>query len=316
VLHRRIEVSRRSGFTLVELLVVIAIIAVLIGLLLPAVQSAREAARRSSCMNSARQQGLAFHNYMSATRTLPKSRPLDKNGEDMSWCTVLLPYLEEQGLSDLYDTTQDWDSAANVVAGQTVINAFICPSAPGFPRRPADATAPAAIVGKSMGPSDYIVMHRVRQRFYTANGLTDPGADLEGALSRSGPTRESEMRDGMTKTLIVMESAARPDYYLLGRDQGGVLPRPEGYGWIDPDGGAGSMDGTDATTGAINGSSGTGRCIMSCNNDSEPYSFHPGGMTGCMADGSVRFISADISAATFAALLTRNQRDTVGNDFN
>jgi prepilin-type processing-associated H-X9-DG protein len=75
------------------------------------------------------------------------------------------------------------------------------------------------------------------------------------------------------------------------------------------------MDGTDATTGAINGGSGTGRCIMNCNNDSEPYSMHSGGMNICMADGSVRFIQSSISAATFAALLTARLGDVVGSDF-
>jgi prepilin-type processing-associated H-X9-DG protein len=75
------------------------------------------------------------------------------------------------------------------------------------------------------------------------------------------------------------------------------------------------MDGTDPVTGAINGSNGTGRCIMNCNNDSEPYSFHSGGMNVCMADGSVRFIRQNISAATFAALLTAKAGDIVQNDF-
>jgi prepilin-type processing-associated H-X9-DG protein len=69
------------------------------------------------------------------------------------------------------------------------------------------------------------------------------------------------------------------------------------------------MDGTNGTTGAINGSSGTGRCIMNCNNDSEPYSFHTGGMNAGLADGSVRFFRSSINPATFAALLTAKAGD-------
>jgi prepilin-type processing-associated H-X9-DG protein len=75
------------------------------------------------------------------------------------------------------------------------------------------------------------------------------------------------------------------------------------------------MDGTDAVTGAINGSSGTGRCIMSCNNDSEPYSFHPSGMNVAMADGSARFIADSIPAEVFAALLTAKGGDSPGSDY-
>jgi len=307
--------DQRQGFTLVELLVVIAIIGVLIGLLLPAVQSAREAARRSSCTNNLKQQGLAFHTHASAFGAFPKSRPLGKNGDEMSWCTQLLDYLEEGNLAKLYKKDEAWHSATNATAGQTQINAFVCPSAPGAPRRAAGSDAPGSVGGKAMGPSDYMVTHRVRQRFYTANGLTDPGKDLEGALSRSGDTKLAEIADGLSKTMLIHESAARPNHYLVGKDQGGLLPRPEGYGWSDPDGGAGSLDGSDASTGALNGSSGTGKCIMSCNNDSEPYSFHVGGMVSGMADGSVRFVNKEISAATFAALQTRNQADAVGSDW-
>lgn len=314
---------KQQGFTLVELLVVIAIIGVLIGMLLPAVQSAREAARRMACTNNLKQQGLAFHNYASAFKVFPKSRPMDQQTPtpgEMSWCTLLLDFMEEASLSGRYDKTQAWNSAANVAVGQQVIGAFICSSAPAAPRRAVDSSVPnpdsvdlTHLAGKVMGPSDYIVMHRVRRRFYSANGLTVPAADLEGALARDGTTKLQQITDGLSKTMLAMECAARPNYYLNGRDQGGVLPRPEGYGWVDKDGGAGSLDGSSETTGAVNGGSGTGRCIIGCTNDSEPYSFHPGGMTAMMADGSVRFISREVNAATFAALQTRAGNDMIGD---
>ena len=304
----------RKGFTLVELLVVIAIIAVLIGLLLPAVQSAREAARRSSCMNNAKQQGLAFHNYMSTHKAFPQSRPPDRNNSPTSWCIPLLGFLEQGSLTDLYDLTQSWNSLPNVTNGQTIVPTFSCPSAKGSPRMVADGTAPTNIIGKSLGPLDCIVMHRIRRRFYTANSLPDPGVDIEGSLNRTSKTRENEMVDGMSKTMLTMESVNRPEWFVLGKTMGVVLPRPEGYGWIDPDGGAGSLDGSDKTTGNINGSSGTGTCIMNCNNDSEPYSVHANGMVTVFADGSSRFINDTISASVFAALISRNNNDVVGSD--
>src|SRR5882724_1366526 len=92
--HRRIgsHVRRGSAFTLVELLVVIAIIGILVALLLPAIQAAREAARRSQCQNNLKQIGLAITNYESATKTLPPGAFL---GEGSAWSAFILPYLEE-----------------------------------------------------------------------------------------------------------------------------------------------------------------------------------------------------------------------------
>ncbi len=310
------RVTSRRGFTLIELLVVIAIIAILIGLLLPAVQKVRDAAARLKCQNNLKQFGLALHNYEGTYGKLPRSRPLDLTGRPMSWTTVVLDYVEQGNLSRLYDKSIRWNMGTNVVTGQQVIPIFVCPSAPSPPRRPAAGTG-SAVDGQIMGPLDYIVMHRLRHRFYTANGLINPGGtiDHDGALSPTQETAIVGITDGSSNTIMIMEDAARPNWFVLGRDQGTILPRPEGFGWSDPDGGAGSMDGTDQLTGAINGSSGTGRCIMNCNNDSEPYSFHSGGMNVCMADGSVRFISTSISAATFAALLTARAGDLPGANY-
>ena len=135
---------RRAGFTLVELLVVIAIIATLIGLLLPAVQSAREAARRTQCSNSIRQCGLAMHQFVSAKGSLPNSSrpPSGANGR-VSWVTRSLPYMEDRQLSDAYDfdaAGANWSSAtARAGSGRTVPNAVLvmtviphlqCPSDP------------------------------------------------------------------------------------------------------------------------------------------------------------------------------------------
>lgn len=308
----------RQGFTLVELLVVIAIIGVLVGLLLPAVQSAREAARRSSCMNNLKQHGLAMHNYVSTFNKFPRSRPLDRTGSRMSWTTVVLDYMEEGNLASMYDKTIPWNMGANAITGQTTIPVFVCPSGPGSSRLPAAGTG-SDIDGKIMGPSDYIVMHRLRNRFFVANGLVNPAgtADHDGILVTAQDTPVGAVKDGLSKTLMIMEDAGRPNFYIEGRDQGGLLPRPEGFGWSDPDGGAGSMDGSVQGTGVINNKSGStgGKCVMNCNNDSEPYSFHPGGMTTCFGDGSVRMLQEDIAAQVFACLVTARAGDLAGSDY-
>ncbi|XZE19615.1 DUF1559 domain-containing protein [Pirellulaceae bacterium SH449] len=321
------KISRRQrGFTLVELLVVIAIIGILVGLLLPAVQAAREAARRMQCSNNLKQFGLAMHNFESAYKAFPESRPRDLAGGRLSWCVVVLDFVEQGNLSNIYDKNIRWNMGTNVAAGQNVLSLFICPSAPvGSQRFPAFGTG-TDVDGRVMGPSDYIVMHRLRNRFYLAQGIVNPGgtADQDGVLVQNKKTRIGEITDGTSNTLLILENAARPNWYIrdggIIRSMGSALPRPEGFGWTDPDGGAGSMDGTHRLNGGINNGSGLvggepGTCIMNCNNDSEPFSFHTGGMNVGLADGSVRFLTESVAADVFAALMTARGGEVVSGDF-
>ncbi len=124
---------KRFGFTLVELLVVIAIIGVLVGLLLPAVQAAREAARRIQCMNNVRQIGLAIANYESANRRFPSGWVDWKQTTKPGWgvCHALLPFMEQSNISNRLDTNFAIDTGVNVPYLQTVVPSFICPSDPG-----------------------------------------------------------------------------------------------------------------------------------------------------------------------------------------
>ena len=125
---------RRAGFTLVELLVVIAIIGMLVALVLPAVQAAREAARRAHCQNNLRQIGVALHVYHDAHKQLPvgcvekrvpKTTP---NGRQLAWSAELLPQLEEQPLWQQIDFHSPYDSPANATAAATVVAVYLCPS--------------------------------------------------------------------------------------------------------------------------------------------------------------------------------------------
>src|SRR5206468_6961899 len=126
------------GFTLVELLVVIAIIGVLVALLLPAVQSAREAARRMQCTNNMRQMGLALHNFHDTNLCLPPGGVATSTGPTIahtkfsiptnvihSWGVFIYPYLEQKSLSDQYHWDQNWHHSSNLIVQQTYVSGLI-----------------------------------------------------------------------------------------------------------------------------------------------------------------------------------------------
>jgi prepilin-type N-terminal cleavage/methylation domain-containing protein len=124
--HRR---SPSAGFTLVELLVVIAIIGVLVALLLPAVQAAREASRRSQCANNLRQIGIAIHNYESAKGSLPAGAGYSRTDPKGTWIVAIAPHLEQTALFDRYDFTKYSDQTPNLeLAATLTIPVLICPS--------------------------------------------------------------------------------------------------------------------------------------------------------------------------------------------
>ena len=197
---------RRSAFTLVELLVVIAIIAVLIGLLLPAVQSAREAARRSSCTNKMKQLALSFHNYENSRTEFPQYQYHNVSTWN-SWqghgvWTQMLPYIEEQALYDQIDFQLQFDNGANIGAGRpgrARIDTFNCPSDLPFP-------------DTNWGGINYAVSGGATKDVYS----TGAAKAASGAILRRVPTKLAELTDGTSKTVLLSE-------FLHGDNNAGAL---------------------------------------------------------------------------------------------
>lgn len=213
--------SRTFGFTLVELLVVIAIIGVLVGLLLPAVQSTRESARRSSCMNNLKQIGLAIHSYESAEKSFPPAYTGTTDAE-WSWGTFILPYAEQTTIYDRFNplkvTLTDFLSSAGAVeALQTAIPAYRCPSDARFKPvfDPSVMTANGAntqrVISRTLllatAMSSYVGNNTSRRPSALGALSGDPSDGANGVFWRSSKLRASKITDGLSKTIMVGERA-------------------------------------------------------------------------------------------------------------
>ena len=340
--------QKRRGFTLIELLVVIAIIAVLIALLLPAVQQAREAARRTQCKNNLKQLGLALMNYESTHKVFPPAR-IDLSGlsyvpggfYQASWTTMCLPYLDQAPLYQTYNFNLTWSDPSNLGATTANLAAFVCPSATTSRITP-PATAKDGVgnpypVGTPYGSCDYGSMNAVRPAYFLSNGLPVPSMTVatntaspasaskyewDGGLKKGAATPIAAITDGTSNTMMVVEDAGRPQITILSTTT--VATTKDGWGWADIQAGY-SLDGATADGLIVGKASCTvpaGPCALTTVaapyginmlNDSEMYAFHVGGAHVLMCDGSVRFLSSNISASTLSALATRNASDIAGD---
>jgi prepilin-type N-terminal cleavage/methylation domain-containing protein/prepilin-type processing-associated H-X9-DG protein len=289
----------RKGFTLIELLVVIAIIAVLIGLVIPAVQKVREAANRTSCTNNLKQLGLALHSFHDTRKKFPPGYtdgpfpPYITKPVSHGWAPYILPFIEQKPLFDLYRWDVQIFDPLNQPAVAKHVQVFQCPSTPEQDR--VMTFAPFDWGGKG-ACGDYAPAFSVDPILVEQRWISRP-ADYRGVFMPNAMTRLTDITDGPTYTILLTEVAGRPRQWRAGRP--GDDQKISGGPW------AGFKTGITLQGSSRDDQMRPGPCAINCTNDHEVYSFHPGGANAVFADGSVRFLSSDMSIQVLAALITR-----------
>jgi len=318
----------RTGFTLVELLVVIAIIGVLVSLLLPAVQAAREAARRTQCVNNLKNIGLAVHNFHDARNKVPVSaRPVGlTTAPRIAALTHLLPYLEAGNVHQIFDLTKNWGHADNRRAVNTPVAVFACPSTPEAPTRLDGLPENSPWTPEVSVPTDYSPTVWVDRRLISAN-LVDRTNNPDGSPTNEPGILEYNnqdasfkyVTDGLSNTIMFAESGGRPFLYRKSDKVGSDLTqqRVNGGGWCRP--------ASDILVFGLSqdGQNEVGPCALNCANgtdivklgyphptlstfgNSAPFGFHPGIANHAYGDGSVRSLNDSIDIREYARLVTR-----------
>ena len=333
----------RRGFTLIELLVVIAIIAVLLALLLPAVQQAREAARRSQCKNNLKQLGLALHNYHDVARTLPIGASYSQ-GLGLSWMVRLLPHLDRSALFNGVDmnSANNGDPGGNRTNATLVhgvkLSVLACPSglfpqmtSLNLPPSPPPAFAPPVTVSHQQTcyvgisgatntngfPASQVQSYSLG--YISANGLLTANQSLAFATAT----------DGLSNTLIVGECS---DYAYKPNGRGVNVDGSNPTSWISGSPYSGVPPAFDAPSASgvsvriynltsvhyspnapyVGGDSGQ-KGMQNASGPMNPLtSPHSGGVHGLLADGSVRFLGQNMALWTLKSLACRNDGQIVG----
>ncbi len=323
---RRTPQSRGRGFTLIELLVVIAIIAILIALLLPAVQQAREAARRTQCKNNLKQIGLALHNYHDIFNTFPpgytargvlESDPVTaETGPGYAWSFAILPQIDQANMVNSIDTNLDANDPANLaLAQETVLNGFLCPSDPApsfFDVTDGNGTA------IRMPSSNYVGI-------FGYGSVTLNAGRSTGVFYRNSRTKFRDITDGTSNTFCVGERRAKHDFV------DGASPVNANSTWYAAIPGVTRSAGmmgimaslTEGPSSMILGHVGqtmtmAGTPIQMHSNPNQTNhivhfsSQHPGGVQFLLCDGSVHFLSENTDYSIFRHLGEKNDGNVLG----
>lgn len=298
----------RPGFTLIELLVVISIIAVLIALLLPAVQAARESARRASCVNNLKQIGLALYNYETAQHLFPPGyiSLFDANGNDTGpgwgWAAMLLLEMEQIPLYAATNLNLPIENPSNLTSRLVRMSAYLCPS-------DSTPTLWQAWSRDASGNPIQLLCQLASSNYVAMFGTSDPGVGGDGIFFRDSNIGPAAITDGTSQTIAAGERAyALGEATWVGSVTGAVLfpVDNDGIGYPRAESGPGM------TLGHSGGNLGPGAPNGEVN---QFYSRHPGGVNFLFADGHVAFLKTSMSYVTFHALSTRAGGEVISGDF-
>ncbi|HVU88999.1 MAG TPA: DUF1559 domain-containing protein [Pirellulales bacterium] len=304
--------NRRSprAFSLVELLVTIAIIGILISLLLPAVQAARAAARRTQCTNNLKQIGLALVAYHDAQSVLPPGYITNltpagvETGPGWGWCSMILPQLEQTGLWSGLNMSLPIEDPSNKSARQTTMPTLLCPaneiSYPAWPAEVRDASGnPTRLICK-VAFAPYMGMM----------GPTDASPIGDGLFFRNSRLRFADIVDGASQTIAVGERA-----YVIG--EGTWVGAVTGASLFpDPTEGEISLPNKKPSSGMILGYAGANGPGSPQSEINQFYSLHGAGVNFLFADGHVEFLPTSLDGAVYNALSTRSGAEPVSTPRN
>jgi prepilin-type N-terminal cleavage/methylation domain-containing protein/prepilin-type processing-associated H-X9-DG protein len=336
---------RRSGFTLIELLVVIAIIAVLIALLLPAVQAAREAARRSQCINNLKQLGLAFHNYESSNGTLPWGQKGCCWG---TWLVPVMPGMEQQALYNAWNFSGDakwsggvldvpfrYSGVCNITVSSSRVNSFMCPS---------DGSGTSLTgIGQTLNgvamyttSQNYVVNYGNLQSAQPVNvtfgGTTyvfggAPFTDIDLSSAGAGMNKVAVVpfagiADGLSNTMLASEvivGTGKGGQYNSSYDLRGFSWWGSGTSytaWIAPN--SSTPDETESTAYCVYPYQTNPPCVGAGTVVAGEYngarSRHAGGVNVLFGDGTVKFIKNSINLLTWQSLSTTKGNEVLSSD--
>ena len=303
----KLKEKPRIGFTLIELLVVIAIIAVLVALLLPAVQQAREAARRTQCKNNLKQIGLALHNYHDVHQTFPPGWiAIDDTGAQsahegtsgVGWAAMILPYIEQQNVYSQFNASLPLTDAANATFLSNQIPAYKCPSDPQPDTWEIEEEGSPGTVLAKLPIANYIGSFGTEELDGCENapGTAPVSANGQcrgdGIFYHNSRIRIADITDGTTNTYMVGERKTVPLDGWFSTWPGMIAEGEEAFQRV-----CGSADHTP--------------------NHPDTHlddfsSRHAGGAQFCQADGSVRFISESIDRGVYQSLATIQGGEVVG----